>query len=438
MQQSSLNSLKFNSLKEWLEFLERSHGESNIELGLDRVNRVYQRLNLPKIATQVITVAGTNGKGSCIKALESLLLAAGKQIGCYTSPHILHFNERVTVNGKMIDDEPLCSAFAQVKAAQQEDTDQAITLTYFEIVTLAAFIIFAQKQLDYVLLEVGLGGRLDAVNIVDADIAVITSIDLDHQGFLGDTLEAIAGEKAGILRKDAYFVCGQTSQQLVLKAIAGDLVCDAFYAGTDFSSLSSKQAQNLAWQGINSDKETVNYALTKLQLPPNSVACALQVFALLNIELSQESVANALAKAQLAGRYQKLVHQGREVIIDVAHNPASVALLAEQLSAEETRQTHAVFSMLIDKDLESSLALMREHIDAWFVAPINHPRARSKVMLEDVFNAQQLNYTSSNSLGDAFTAALGNSKENDRIVLFGSFYLLAELFNQQTGLLTLK
>jgi dihydrofolate synthase/folylpolyglutamate synthase len=419
--------MRFTSLADWLGWLEQSHTRE-IDLGLDRVRRVAARLDLLTPHAKVITVAGTNGKGSCVTATAGLLHAANFNVGLYTSPHLLHYAERIQINGKPVTDELICAAFEKIANACSSSAggDTEISLTYFEYGTLAALEIFKQKNVDYVVLEVGLGGRLDAVNIVDADVAVITSIAIDHQDWLGDNREVIGREKAGILREQQLFVCADQNPPQTIVNLAQQLNTNAYFIGRDFSFYLSEKFWR--WQGKTAQGMVMQLPEMRApHLPLPSLAAALQVIQLLDVELTPEHIEQVLLNLILAGRFQRIVYQEREFILDVAHNPAATEYFAKRLSTEPVvGKTFAIVAMMSDKDRIASLANLVGLVDAWFLLDLaNIPRAAStQVLTENLvsLNAQVQHIGDMNTL---MNDVLAQAQPQDRILVFGSFFTVA-------------
>jgi dihydrofolate synthase/folylpolyglutamate synthase len=412
--------MRFTTLADWLGWLEQSHPKE-IDLGLDRIRQVAERLDLLKPRAKVITVAGTNGKGSCVTATAGLLQAAGFSAGVYTSPHLLHYAERIQINGKPVADELICAAFDIIASASAE-----ISLTYFEYGTLAALVIFKQQDVDYIVLEVGLGGRLDAVNIIDADVAVITSIAIDHQDWLGDNREDIGREKAGILREQQLFVCADQDPPQTILALAKQLNTNAHFIGCEFSF--TAQAQTWQWQGKTATGETIHLpSMCAPHLPLPSMAAALQAVQLLNVELTFAQIEQCLLNLVLAGRFQSLVFQERKFILDVAHNPAATEYFAKRLSAEPTKgKTFALVAMMSDKDRSASLKNLIGLVDEWYLLDLaDIPRAATTNALAE--NLAQLNVraTSSGDINTLLPELLAHAQPQDRILVFGSFFTVA-------------
>jgi len=435
--------MRFASLDQWLAWMETCHPQA-IELGLDRIARVAAAMGLVntgsdsqpanshstahlKIADKIVIVGGTNGKGSCVATLESLVLAHGLRVGTYSSPHLIRYNERVRINGVEVNDASLCEAFAAVDVARGE-----ISLTYFEFGTLAAFYLFAQAPLDVAVLEVGLGGRLDAVNLANADIAVVTNIALDHTDWLGHTREAIACEKAGILRPGIAFICGDVDPPVTLVDAARENATRNFFIDHAFGF----DVAGAAFSFFSHDGEGREVAFDRLpvpSLPWPSVAMAIQAFCLLPRRLDPDKLAEVLARLALAGRFQRVERDGVEIIVDVAHNPAGARFLSQQLQQlPAAGKTLAVFTMLADKDLAASIAEMKAVVSAWFVAELpGVARARpARDVADALFQAGIHMISVSKNLKQAFARARMLAQPGDRIVVFGSFHVAGELLSR--------
>jgi dihydrofolate synthase/folylpolyglutamate synthase len=386
------------NLAAWLQRLESLH-PSEIELGLERVNEVGARLGCLHMGCPVVTVAGTNGKGSTIAALQDFAIAAGLRVGSYTSPHISNYNERICINAEPVSDSCITDAFASIELARQE-----VSLTYFEFSTLAALHIFAAANLDLVILEVGLGGRLDAVNIVDPDLAIITSISLDHQTWLGDTREIIALEKAGILRPGIPVVVADLEPTASLQARIEELGCRPCYADPrllEAIGTGTLRAENIgaAWQ-----------AATELGFAP-----------------PQADLAVLASRLKLAGRMQTSLLQGVSIVVDVAHNEAAVTHLTEVLKRSDCKPRVAVFGALSDKDIHAMIRSCYGLFDGWYVTDLpGVDRGLSATQLATVLQDQGEQVLSEcSSPAQAFESALGDLEPGSSLVVFGSFHTVA-------------
>ncbi len=412
------------TLPAWLALLEARHAETVINMGLDRVLAVKERLQLA-FTCPVIMVAGTNGKGSTCAMLESILLRAGYKVGLYIKPHFLDFNERARVNGELATDAQLVAAFNAVEAARGDTA-----LTYFEFTTLAIMGLLAGAGMDVVILEVGLGGRLDAVNIVDADVAIVTSIDIDHTDYLGDTREAIGFEKAGIFRAGKVAICSDPVPPQTLIDHAAAIGADLWLMGRDFNYSGDKQQWN--YGGRSQRRNSLAYPSLRGANQILNACAALAALEALRIELpvGAQEVRTGLVTVELPGRFQVL--PGRPtVILDVAHNPHAASALNQNLGNMGFHPyTFGVFGSMQDKDIDGVIAAMSEHVDHWCLATLPSPRSATaselaaKVQLVQEDKAER----TINIFDDpaaAYANAVSRAGENDRIVVFGSFLTVA-------------
>ncbi|NCZ80066.1 MAG: bifunctional tetrahydrofolate synthase/dihydrofolate synthase [Burkholderiaceae bacterium] len=412
----------FNNLNEWLSHLETAH-PVGIDMGLSRINRVRDSLGL-HFTCPVITVGGTNGKGSTCAFLESILMAAGYRVGCHTSPHLLSFNERARMSGQSASDAQLLKAFSRVEEARCRISD-APTLTYFEFTTLAIMDLFANANLDVVILEVGMGGRLDAVNIVDADCAIVTSIDLDHMAYLGNTREAIAFEKAGIFRTKASAICGDPLPPQTLIDHANAIGTDLWLMGRDYSFEGDKQ--QWGWHGRGKRFSGLSYpALRGANQLLNASAVIAALMAIRDrLPVSAQDIRNGLALVELPGRFQVLPGKPT-VVLDVAHNPHAAATLAQSMEAMTYHPyTYAIFGAMSDKDIDGVLKPMIDLVDYWYCTDLPTPRAASAKDLAKRIQAMGKEALVFSEPGKAFQSALDKAGEGDRIMVFGSFYTVA-------------
>jgi len=415
------------TLEDWLRHLESLHpkGQAGIELGLDRVAQVKAALG-QRETVPVLTVGGTNGKGSTCAYLEHILSYAGYRTGCYASPHLLAYNERIRLDREPVADAPLCEAFARVEAARLDAGN--VPLTYFEFGTLAAWEVFAAAGVDAVVLEVGLGGRLDAVNVYEPDVAVVTGVALDHTEWLGSDRESIGREKAGIFRAGRPAICAdpQPPQRLVDHATA--IGADLQLIGRDFGYFGDKT--QWTWWGRQGLRRggLANPGLRGTQQLANAAAALAALDAVkARLPVDMQSVRRGLIEIELAGRFQ-LVPGQPAVVLDVAHNPQAVAVLAANLGDMGFyARTHAVVGMLADKDIGGALAALRGKVDRWHLAALDAPRGATAEALADALDRVGLG----GSLdcypdpASAFAAARNAAGENDRILVFGSFYTVA-------------
>ena len=418
------------TLPQWLEHCERLHPQT-IEMGLDRVRTVAQRLNQGQglqPACPVITVAGTNGKGSTCAMLEAIYQQAGYRTGVYTSPHLVHFEERCRIWGEVAPADALLPAFAEVEAARRGDgsAQPEVSLTYFEFTTLAIVLTLARAGLDVIILEVGLGGRLDAVNVLDADCAVITSIDLDHMEYLGPDREAIGYEKAGIMRTGRPVVVSDPVPPQSVLDRALEVGADLWRLGRDFHFAGDKQQwgwtgrsrrySGLAYPALRGANQLVN---------ASGVLAALEALHL-RLPVTAQAVRNGLAMVELPGRFQ-IVPGQPTLVLDVAHNPHSVAALAENLDAMGFYPTtHAVFGAMADKDLRVMFERVGPLIDRWYFTDLPLARAAKALDLSAIWQGtnQRPDVRSSQHADpqQALDAAVAQADPADRIVVFGSFF----------------
>ena len=406
----------------WLSYIEQLHPKT-IDLGLERVETVAKHLNLLTTNCPVITVAGTNGKGSCVATLSAILSAEGYRVGAYFSPHLERYNERIQIAGEPVSDEVLCTAFTAIDLARQ-----AISLTYFEWGTLAALWLFKQAKLDVLVLEVGLGGRLDAVNIINPDISVITTIDLDHTEWLGCDRESIAKEKVGIFRAGKPAVCGDVNPPQSIVQKAKELAIPLYCQGIDFGY--HIEGENWRLWGIENLK---NVLLPMPRLLPQNVATALMAVTLLKekLPISIEAISKGLINAFLPGRFQVLKQDPR-VILDVAHNPEGCRKLAERLKAEEqvAGKTYAVIGMLADKDHEKSLKPLLPCIDKWYVGSLYGERGLAADKLAKILYGIGVSAVGEfTTVFEAYQSALNQATVHDRIVVFGSFFTVSQILS---------
>jgi dihydrofolate synthase/folylpolyglutamate synthase len=409
------------TLAQWLEFIGQQHPDA-IALGLDRVRPVHARL-AARISCPVITVAGTNGKGSVCAMLEGILRASGRRVGLYGSPHLLRYHERVRLGGREATDGELVEAFAAVERARG-----GVPLTYFEFGTLAALWMFARAGLEALVLEVGLGGRLDAVNLIDADCAVITSIDVDHVEYLGGTREAIGREKAGIFRRGRPAVLADPEPPASVLEAASAIGAPLLALGRDFG-YRTHPGQWDYW-GPRGRRPALAYPALRGARQVRNAAAALAALDALHerLPVGMQDVRRGLAEVALPGRFQVL--PGRpQVILDVAHNPEAARALAENLGAAGfAPQVIAVFGMLRDKDVAGVVRAVAPRITRWHVASLGGPRGASAADVTRTLGAAGVTaLTPHGSVAAAFAAAKGEAGENDKIVVFGSFLTVAEV-----------
>ncbi|MDR2875168.1 MAG: bifunctional tetrahydrofolate synthase/dihydrofolate synthase [Methylobacillus sp.] len=416
------------TLADWLAYLERLHPKS-IALGLERAGEVARRLDL-RPAFPVITVAGTNGKGSTCAMLENIYRAAGYHAGCYSSPHLLRYNERVRINGAEAADDALCRAFAAVEAARGD-----IPLTYFEFGTLAAMCLFIENKTQVAILEVGLGGRLDAVNVFDPTCAILTSVDLDHVDYLGATREHIGHEKAGIFRAHVPAVCGEPQSPASVLTHAREIAADYRQIGRDFHF----EKHGGGWDFVSDDTRVPDLPLPALsgEFQLSNASCALEAICRLQtvLPVSAQAMRDGLSHAVLPGRFQVFAGSP-EIILDVAHNPHAARGLAQNLRASaKGKRTLAVFAMLADKDIPGVLREVAGEIALWFMADIHETRGASAELLARHLAevAPAAGVRRFPDVVSAFRAACETAEENDRIAAFGSFYTVADVLRALSG-----
>ena len=412
-----------NTLEEWLAYCEQLHPKT-IDMGLERVRAVAQAMEL-RFDCPVITVAGTNGKGSTCAMLESILMQAGYRTGVFTSPHLVHFEERLRLKGDMVVAADLIAACARVERARGLNGVE-ISLTYFEFTTLAILDVMAHAGLDAVILEVGLGGRLDAVNIIDADCAIITSIDLDHMELLGPDRESIGREKAGIMRTGRPVVVSDPMPPQSVLDHALQIGADLWRVGQDFNVSGDKQ--QWGWAGRGRRYSGLAYPALR---GANQLVNAAGVLAALSalrerLPITAQAVRNGFAFVELPGRFQIIPGQPT-LVLDVAHNPHSVAALSANLDAMGYfPTTHAVFGAMADKDLATMFARVNPLMDRWYFTDLPTPRAASAQALQTQWAAQNTRKDATAGCFDnpmqALQAAIDVADPADRIVVFGSFY----------------
>lgn len=405
------------SLASWLTYIESQH-PSEIELGLERGSAVLARLNLSRPKCKVITVAGTNGKGSTCAMLTQYLCAQNYSVGTYTSPHFLAFNERIALNDSPCKDDLICRAFEVVEAARD-----GITLTYFEFSTLAALWIFDQSKLDYWVLEVGLGGRLDSVNMIDTDVAVVTSISLDHVDWLGDNIEVIAREKTGIARKDKLLISGVVNPPSAIATTALEIGANLRQKGHDFYF----ELDQNSWSWSGNDVQFENLPVPSL--PLQNAATVVAVLVYMGLSPEHADLVALFNSAQLTGRFQQ-VATSPDVYIDVAHNPEAAIELANRISILP-RKPVAVCGMLKDKDIANVMKHLADSFSDWFCSDLAGPRgAKASELVKHIAQSSPnitSNATSFQSVADAFNAALLKAQEEQRcVIVFGSFVTVSD------------
>jgi dihydrofolate synthase/folylpolyglutamate synthase len=422
------------NLDQWLYYLENLHS-TEIDLGLSRVGKVAERLAIDLSFAKVITVAGTNGKGTTCAFIENALLnneaLKSKQgVAVYSSPHIEHFNERLRINKQDIDDQALIEAFKLI-----EDAREDISLSYYEYTTLAALLILMDTRPSFIILEVGLGGRLDATNIIDADIAVITTIDLDHQSFLGNDRETIGFEKAGIMRSEQDIVIGDTNVPNSVVNHAHELHKNqadrVFLRDQDFIVKNAQSHWN--WKS----KQTQLAGLNATFIPRDNVATALMVLEKLDLTLNADFVNDIISKTKVAGRTELITQEGLcDVILDVGHNPQATRYLAgylKQIKEQANYQNiYAVVAMLGDKDISASLESLKDDIDFWYTGALDVPRAATKEVMASKLALFTNAVNCFDNVDEAFKMANKQANSSDLILVFGSFFTVSKIRTQLT------
>lgn len=419
--------MRFQTLPQWLEWQETLHF-TEVDPGLERIGLVWHRLGgQSKLPFTVITIAGTNGKGSSVAMLESILRTAGYRTGTYTSPHLLQYNERICVDGEPCQDQTICDAFARIDSVRGNTS-----LTYFEFASLAAIDIFGCNNIDIAILEVGMGGRLDAVNLFDADIALITPISLDHTAWLGNDREAIGAEKAGIIRQGKPVVCSEQNPPQSVINYATSLNAPLYIAGSEFNRI--KNEENWHWSNSDIEWKDIAFPALKGEYQLQNAAAVLQVLSLLNhcgYAVSIDAINNGLSTVRLAGRFQQIQGDITQ-ILDVTHNQQGAENLAKLLVEIPCHgQTFAVLSMLKDKDVMAVAAILKPVIDVWYVAGLEGNRG----MTSDVLAAKLSNVIDADKIKTASTVieahqqAMKDATKGDRVLVFGSFHTVEAVLN---------
>ncbi|MCC7635942.1 bifunctional tetrahydrofolate synthase/dihydrofolate synthase [Stenotrophomonas rhizophila] len=409
-----------HTLTDWLAHIEQQH-PATIDMGLERVRSVAQAMGLGAPGERTIVVGGTNGKGSTVAFIEAIARAAGWKVGAYTSPHLLRYNQRVRIDGQEVSDAALVGAFNAI-----EDARGSTTLTYFEYGTLAALHLFAQAGLDLAVLEVGLGGRLDAVNIVDADVAVITTVDIDHSEWLGEDRETIGAEKAGIIRGWKPVILGETDPPSSVLARAYLVGANAIRGGSDFF-VDRLDAQHWCWRDVGFRIELPTPALRgPIQL--RNAATAIAALRALDKPLPRTAFAEGVAAARIDGRLQAFDRDGVEVLVDVGHNPQAARELASALKAATVAgRTVAVFAALQDKDAAGVVQALDAQVDGWHLAGLDGARAQSaqelRARLGGTAAAQAATHA---TVAQALQQAMHDARPGDRVLVFGSFHTAAQ------------
>ena len=414
---------QLDTSEDWLKWMEGLH-TVKWDLGLQRVSRVAEQMSLLEPSGKLFLVAGTNGKGTTIAMMDQILRTAGFTTGVSTSPHLIRFNERICLNGMPVSDTAICAAFERINLARKD-----ISLTYFEFATLAALDIFRRADPDVIILEIGLGGRLDAMNITDPDVSIITTIQLDHQSWLGSDLESIGREKAGIMRRGKPAITGPDMPESITEK-AAETGARIVAMAKDFQAV--KKPNSWEFHGHTDDGKHVSFSdLPYNHLPFDNCVIAVQALVSSGLSLSQENIKKGLSQVKIAGRYQTLPGPV-PVILDVAHNPHAAERLAMKLKSDMVPgKTHAVIAMYADKDCESVLRHLDPVVDLWYFADMDDDRAESAVKLVARLSTQQRSDTlTCDRVSSAFHMARKNAVPGARIVVFGSFPAVAEVMSE--------
>ncbi|MBL4909677.1 MAG: bifunctional tetrahydrofolate synthase/dihydrofolate synthase [Alteromonadaceae bacterium] len=451
MIEKTLSHGQAKNLLQWLSYLENLHSKE-IDLGLTRITQVAERLAIDLSFAKVITVAGTNGKGTTCAFIENALFSEKlsesepqksyqqkstqqNTVAVYSSPHIEHFNERLRIDKQDIDDISLIRAFEKIEQARGD-----ISLSYYEYTTLAAFLVLMAVKPHYIILEVGLGGRLDATNIIDADIAVITTIDIDHVSFLGDNREVIGYEKAGIMRTKRPVVIGDTSPPLSVLAHAKNIAANVIVREQNFyinqlTNIDNEPANRWQYscsfsqdqQPSAEQQEYVFSPLNKPFIPLDNVATALTVLNQLAIPLTTKTINTWIEKTKVAGRMEHFVNGGTDIVLDVAHNPQAARYLASELQQQGYDKIHAVVAMMSDKDINAALVPLLTIVDEWYLGNLSLARAASSEQMASILSQLNQPYNCFDNVNDAFKMACINSKKNELVLVFGSFFTVAAI-----------
>ncbi|MEZ9698906.1 bifunctional tetrahydrofolate synthase/dihydrofolate synthase [Vibrio sp. 10N.261.46.E12] len=401
-----------SSLEMWLDYLSNIH-TSAIDLGLDRVQAVASKANLTKPAQHVITVAGTNGKGSTCALMEAILLDAGYSVGVYSSPHLIRYNERVRINGQDLSDEKMVQSFDFIEKERGE-----ISLSFFEYGTLAALRAFQTEAVDVVLLEVGLGGRLDATNIVEHDVSVITSLAVDHVDWLGDDINVIGFEKAGIYRSGKPAICGQPKPPATVAAHADDIKAEFYQVDIQYTYA----VDGDTWNWHSGAFQLESLPIPTLPLP--NAATALMALGTSELDISDVNVVNGLKNAQLPGRMQQISDQP-VIVLDVAHNPHSAEYFAQQVTKKYAgKNLHVVVAMLHDKDIPATLEVLAPITTHWYPASLQGPRAATA---DELCQSLPEGVEQHSNPVAAFESALTSVKGDDVVLVVGSFHTVGEV-----------
>ncbi len=414
---------RFSGLNQWLDWQQTLH-PTIIDMGLERIVTVVKRLDC-ELPCPLITVGGTNGKGSTVSMLASIYQASNYTVGCFTSPHIQYYNERITINGKKISDEAICKAFDVIDEKRGE-----ISLTFFEFSTLAAWWIFCHQKLDLVLMEVGLGGRLDAVNAFDSLLSIVTTVDLDHEEWLGHDRESVGKEKAGIYRAGCVAICGDPNPPDSLKNHANHLGSKLYCQGVDYSYSSRGDQYQWALRSNNTaiKKQSLRFPEALPMHQQQNLATVLMTLncmqSVLPVNIESDELVQAVLSAALTGRIQT-IQSSPEIILDVAHNCEAVSALSQQMLKATDKKTHAVFSALSGKNINAMLSVIADQIDVWYIAPLDTELTLPIHDLQCLLKNHSKQVSHYENIWQAFQSARQASEKQDRILIFGSFYTVA-------------
>jgi len=418
-----INRLKTRTLSDWLAWIETLHPRM-IDLGLERVHAVLDNMGLRRPAFAAITITGTNGKGSTTVMCETILRHAGYRVGAYTSPHLIAYNERIRIDGRNVSDDDLCAAFERIEAARG-----TVPLTYFEFGTLAVFDLFQAAKIDVAVLEVGMGGRLDAVNAIDSDVTIVTAVDIDHTAWLGHTREAIGYEKAGIFREGRPAICGDPNPPAIIAAEAARIGAKLLQFNRDF--IVERSATEWAWRCGERLRAGLPYPSLRGDYQLFNAACALAAIERLadRFPVTQADVREGLISGVIPGRFQVL--PGRPVrVLDVAHNAQAARSLAATLKQQRVEgRTLAVIGMLKDKDIVSVIGPLTSVVDRWYPATLHTPRGATAAQLIESLAAAGVPAPARgyDDVHQAYAAAQREATEADRLVVFGSFHTVGDI-----------
>jgi len=425
---ASASSSSQKSLSQWLSYLESIH-PSAIDMGLDRVKEVANAMALSLSQSLVITVAGTNGKGTTCRLLEQAMLSQGKSVAVYSSPHLTDYRERVRYNGELPPADEFVSAFEFVENARKDTVGEPITLTYFEFGTLAAMKMMQSWAVDVVILEVGLGGRLDATNIIDPDLAVITTIDLDHQDWLGNTREKIAREKAGIMRKNGNAVVGELFPPSSLYDVAKELQANVRWATQDFETVVASDYSEWSWKGKSNSYTSLPYP----KIPLQNASTALAALELLDLLPEESVVRDIIENTTMPGR-QQTISDSPLVVVDVAHNPQATTAMQEWLNRYNVSQMRVVVGMLKDKSIAETLAPLSQLNAQWYVASTEGARGCEADVLTSALESAAVPASAIsrfNGVAPAYESALKHCENNELVLVFGSFITVAAVMTHE-------